>query len=116
MKEKLDYLLKQKLRYNGGEWWINNIDNPCHHINIPNPDITVYTDASLTGWGVTDGISPSREPWHKAEFEHNNVLELKAIKIGIYIYCKNKDFLHVSIMCDNLTAISYGGHEISNLQ
>ena len=31
------------------QWWINNIDNSCHHINIPNPDITIYTDASLTG-------------------------------------------------------------------
>ena len=33
------------------------IDNSCHHINIPNPDITIFTDASLTGWGITDGIS-----------------------------------------------------------
>ena len=41
-------------------WWINNIDNSCHHINyIPNPDITIHTDASLTGWGITDGLSPS---------------------------------------------------------
>ena len=23
------------------QWWINNIDNSCHHINIPNPDITI---------------------------------------------------------------------------
>ena len=41
------------------QWWINNIDNSCHHINIPNPDITIYTDASVTDWGITDGISPS---------------------------------------------------------
>ena len=44
----------------GMQWWINSIDNSCHHINIPNPDITIYTDASLAGWGITDGISPSR--------------------------------------------------------
>ena len=31
------------------QWWINNIDNSCHHINIPNPYIAIYTDASLTG-------------------------------------------------------------------
>ena len=31
-------------------WDINNIDNSCHHINnIPNLDITIHTDASLTG-------------------------------------------------------------------
>ena len=57
--------------------------------------------------GITDGISPSRWLWHKAEFQHINVLELKAIKIGIYTYCKNKDFLHVKVMGYNVTAISY---------
>ena len=41
-------------------WWINNIDNSCHHIkNISDPDITVHTDANLTGWGITNGISLS---------------------------------------------------------
>ena len=87
--------------------WINNIDNSYHHINIPNPDITIYYDASLTVWGITDGISPSRGLWHKAELEHINVLELKAIEIGIYTYCKKKEFLHVRVMCDKVTAISY---------
>ena len=24
------------------QWWINNIDNSCHHINISNSDITIY--------------------------------------------------------------------------
>ena len=46
------------------QWWINNIDNSCHLINITNPDIIVYTDASLTGWGNSDGISPFRGLWH----------------------------------------------------
>ena len=30
------------------QWWINKIDNSCYHINIPNTNITIYTDASLT--------------------------------------------------------------------
>ena len=39
-------------------WWINSIDNSCHDINNPsNPDITIHADASLTGWGITSGIS-----------------------------------------------------------
>ena len=25
------------------------------HLNISDPDITIYTNASLTGWGITDG-------------------------------------------------------------
>ena len=52
-------------------------------------------------------MSPTRGLWHKAELDHINVLELKAIKIGIYTYCKNKDFLHVSVMCDNARAVNY---------
>ena len=89
-------------------WWINNIDNSCHHFNyVPNPDITIHTDASLAGWGITNGISSSRGLWHKAKLDHINVLELKAIEIGICTYCKNKNFLHVRIMCDNVTAIAY---------
>ena len=56
-------------------WWINNIDNSCHHINsIMIPDITIHTDASLTGWGITNGITPSRGLWHKTELDHINVL------------------------------------------
>ena len=40
------------------QWWINNFDNSCHHKNIPNPDITIYADASLTGWGITGWYIP----------------------------------------------------------
>ena len=62
-------------------WWINNIDNSCHHINIPSPDTTIHTDASISGLGITDGISPSRRLWNKAKLEHINISELKVIKI-----------------------------------
>ena len=36
-----------------------------------------------------------------------NVLELKAIELGIYTYCQSKTFFHVTVMCDNVTAIVY---------
>ena len=35
-------------------WWINSIFESFAPLNIPDPDITIYTDASLTGWGITD--------------------------------------------------------------
>ena len=40
-------------------WWKNNIIKSFAPPNIPDPDITIYTDASLTGWGITDGKTPS---------------------------------------------------------
>ena len=72
-----------------------------------NPDITIYTDASLTGWEITNGIPQSRGLRHKAEQDHINVLELKAIETGIYKYCQDKISLHVRFTCDNVTAIAY---------
>ena len=41
----------------GIQWWINNIDNSCHHINISNSDIAIYTDESLAG-GVSLMVYP----------------------------------------------------------
>ena len=32
------------------QWWINDIDNSCHHILKPKPYFSIYTDASPTGW------------------------------------------------------------------
>lgn len=43
---------------------------------------------------------------HNSEIDLFNVLELKAIKIGVLIYCFNKNFTHRKVMCDNLTVTS----------
>ena len=72
--------------------WIFYIDS-LNVNNISNPDITIHTDASLTSWGTTNGVSLSWGLWYKTELEHINVLELKIIEIGIYKYRKNKTFL-----------------------
>ena len=69
-----------------------------HHINsIPNLDITIHTDVSLTGWGITNGINPSRGLSYKTEHDHINVLELKAIEIFI-LTVKTKPF-YMSELC-----------------
>ena len=66
---------------------------------------------------ITDGISPSRGHWHKAMLEQINVLGLKAIKIWIYTYCKNKDFLHLKDMVwQSHSCQLLQQHQISNLQ
>lgn len=67
----------------------------------------VHADTSLTGWAITDRVSPSRGLWHKSEIDHINILELKAFEIDIYTYYKNKLFSHTRVMCDNATDISY---------
>ena len=88
-------------------WWINNIFGSFACLNIPDPDITIYTDASLTGWGIPAGKTPLGGGWDGNEITHINVLELKVIQVRVLTYCKHKNIKHVKIMSDNTTAIPY---------
>ena len=88
-------------------WWITNIMSSLQHIHVPDPDITIYTDSSTLGWGVTDGKNPSGGRWKADEINHINVLELKAIFIGVQAYCKAKNYKHVRVMSDNITPLYY---------
>ena len=64
-------------------WWKHNIKNSFQDLVIPKPDITIFTNASETGWGITDGHNPSGGQWAEHERIYINVLELKAAFIGI---------------------------------
>ena len=95
-------------------WWITNIMSSLQHIHVPDPDITIYTDSSTLGWGVTDGKNPSRGRWKADEINQINVLELKAILIGVQTYCKGKNYKHVRVMSDNITTVSYVNNKGGN--
>ena len=64
---------------------------------MPDPDITIYTDSSTLGWGVTDGNNPSIGRWKADEINHINVLELKTIFIGVQTHYKGKNYKHVRV-------------------
>ena len=68
MMLQLDYLIKQR-------------------IHVLDPDITINTDTSSLGWNATDGNNPSGDRWKADEINHINVLEVKAISIGVQTYC-----------------------------
>ena len=57
--------------------------------------------------GVTDGRNPSGGRWKVDEINHINVLELKVIFSGVQTYCKGKNYKHVRVMFDNITAVSH---------
>ena len=60
---------------------------------------------------IWDGESQTVSPlqlWSDIEQDHHiNVLELKAVYIGIVTLCKGHSFKHVKAMCDNTTAVAY---------
>ena len=75
---KLNYPIKHTVNLFGG--------NSFQDLVIPKPEITIFTDASETGWGITDGHNPSGGQLTEPEMIHVNVQELKVVFIGIRTY------------------------------
>lgn len=94
------------------EWWVVNLPNAARPIRVINPQITIYTDASLQGWGAYTDYSLANPNttggrWRNDEAEfHINVLELKAIHHGLRALI-HTDFKQVKVMTDNTTALAY---------
>ena len=90
-------------------WWSANIQTASRRILQSSPDVVVYTDASQTGWGAdiehgnnTCGI------WSKSESsKHINYLELLAVKLAMFSLLDGRSNIHVRVMSDNTTAVSY---------
>lgn len=64
---------------------------------MPDPDITILTDSSKLGWAVTDKKNLSGSRWKRDEINHINVLELKAIFIGVQTYLQGKTYIQVNV-------------------
>ena len=65
---KLNYPIKHTVNLFGG--------NSFQDLVIPKPEITIFTDASETGWGITDGHNPSGGQLTEPEMIHVNVQKL----------------------------------------
>ena len=61
--------------------------------------MTIYTDSGILGWGVTDGNNPLGGRWKGDEINHINVLELKAILIGVQTCQSIVQQHNISILC-----------------
>ena len=82
-KTSIDSLGKQDII-----WWKNNILGSFSTIRIGNPSFTSTTDASTTGWGaVFKNTFTSGQFSFTKTLIHINVLELKAILLGIRSLC-----------------------------
>ena len=72
-------------------------------------DTTIYTDASLDGWGAvcekseTGGIATKQE-----QALHINALGLLGAKLGLLCFFKdNKEIKNIRVMMVNITAAAY---------
>ena len=94
------------------EWWCANVHSACKTIGIKDPEVVVFTDSSLSGWGcVCEGTSTGGHwlPLEKAF--HINYLEIKAALMALKCFAPQLHGKHVRLMIDNTIAV----HCINNL-
>ncbi len=102
-------------------WWVNNSGAANKKVYQASPDVILYTDASGAGWGakIENRISTCGIWSHDESVKHINCLELLAIHLALLSLFKNRNNIHVRIMCDNTTAVSYinemGGMQIAGV-
>ena len=90
-------------------WW-SSLDNLLlgRPLFATSPSLALFTDASAEGWGASVLHLSVSGLWSQAERAlHINLLELKAIHLGLLHF---EDFLQgqsIAIFSDNTTALSY---------
>ena len=100
---KLTLQAKQDL-----SWWSHNLMFASHFIHTPPVLYTLYSDASLEGWGGTDGTSHVGGRWTAEESPvHIIVLELLAAKLTLLALAPSVWNTHIRLMLDNTTAAAY---------
>lgn len=89
-------------------WWIRNVQTSVNYIRTPPPSIIITTDASLLGWGCSFGEATAGGQWSEREAcAHINVLELRAILLGLKSFLSDYKNSHIRIRSDSTTAVSY---------
>ena len=89
------------------KWWIDNIHSSYYVISHGDPQVTLYTDASTTGWGCDFQGTPTGGSWSSAEAKnHINYLEMLAIKLALESFEEQLKQKHVKLMVDNMTALT----------
>ena len=101
------------------KWWLTHIDSAKCFIKDNDYCLEIYTDASLTGWGVFCNGEKAHGWWENSNSDHINVLELKAAFLGLRCFARDKRNCQILMRIDNTTAISYinkmGGIQYENL-
>ena len=90
------------------QWWIEEGLFSEKVISMGNPDKVLTTDSSKLGWGAFIEDNNTQGLWSKQEKKlYINVLELKAVCLGLKSLCKDMNNVHIQIQMDNTTGVAY---------
>ena len=83
-------------------WWLDNIRGSPQKIQLEEADMEI-----ATGWGAQRGTEDTGGRWLPTESDdHINILELKAILLGLLSLAKVRN-THIKLFTDNNTALAY---------
>lgn len=89
-------------------WWESNILHRVSSITSREFNLIIFSDASLTGWGVSCNDNRAHGLWSESEkLHHINYLELLAASFGLKCFAKDLRNCNILLRIDNTTAISY---------
>ncbi|KAG1166489.1 hypothetical protein G6F36_012923 [Rhizopus arrhizus] len=94
------------------QWWRKSITMknglPIQSMEVSTPQITIYTDSSDSGWGVSSPMIKTFGFWNKEEQETSiNVRELKAVYFALKMHAKKLENCTIRVFTDNTTALKY---------
>jgi hypothetical protein len=101
------------------QWWLNR-ENSLRGLPFPppQPEVTLYTDASDWGWGATLRLNDSlQEHWTQGQWssgeaeEFINVRELRAVRLALMDFQQWVRGRVVLVHTDNTTALAYINRE-----
>ena len=88
-------------------WWLQNIQRFPSPVHRDHPQIVIYTDASLEGWGAVRDSQRTGGMWSdKESSKHINELELLAVHFGLKALCNDVFDKSIKVMTDNSTAVA----------
>lgn len=89
-------------------WWKTHINHASNPIRNGQYFLEIFSDASMTGWGIACNGERASGFWDAIEAKnHINFLELKAAFIGLMCFATNFTNKEILLRIDNTTAISY---------
>lgn len=89
-------------------WWQEKIMVACNNVIKDVYSLEIFTDSSLTGWGVYCEGGRAHGWWSKQDKDnHINYLELLAVFYGLKCFAKHLNSHNILIRVDNTTALSY---------
>jgi hypothetical protein len=120
LRELYAYVSLDPIFFVAWSWWENTTRLMAGvPFQGPVPQVTLFTDASLQGWGATVLSHSAKGLWSKAERRlHITVLELRAVRLGLQALLHLVSDRCVHIMSDNVATVAYirnegGTHSIS---